>query len=133
MKKFVLPLLLIASMLAVGAAEAKKSQPHQSSDRQINWSKELDLSKEQKAQVKEIYNQSHEKVKSLMQQIDTLHREIANIRKEDEAKIRSLLTEKQQIKFDKAQARLNKGNPEFERDENGKKPSRKRMRQYGGF
>lgn len=133
MKKFILPLLLIAGMLAVGAAEAKKSQPHQSSDRQINWSKELDLSKEQKAQVKEIYNQSHEKVKSLMQQIDTLHREIANIRKEDETKIRNLLTEKQQIKFDKAQARLNKENPEFERDENGKKPSRKRMRQYGGF
>ena len=133
MKKFILPLLLIAGMLAVGVAEAKKSQPHQSSDRQINWSKELDLSKEQKAQVKEIYNQSHEKVKSLMQQIDTLHREIANIRKEDETKIRSLLTEKQQIKFDKAQARLNKENPEFERDENGKKPSRKRMRQYGGF
>ena len=133
MKKLILPLLLIAGMLAVGAAEAKKSQPQQSSDRQINWSKELDLNKEQKAQVKEIYNQSHEKVKSLMQQIDTLHREIANIRKEDEAKIRSLLTEKQQIKFDKVQARLNKGNPEFERDENGKKPSRKRMRQYGGF
>ena len=68
-----------------------------------------------------------------MQQIDTLHREIANIRQNDDEQIRTLLNEKQQVKFDKVQARLNKGNPEFEKDKNGKKPSRKRMRNYGGI
>ena len=74
-----------------------------------------------------------EKIKSLMQQIDTLHREIANIHKEDDAKVRMLLNEKQQIKFDKIQARKNKGNPDFEKAADGKKPSRKRMRNYGGI
>ena len=68
-----------------------------------------------------------------MQQIDTLHREIANIHKEDDAKVRMLLNEKQQIKFDKIQARKNKGNPDFEKAADGKKPSRKRMRNYGGI
>lgn len=128
MNKYVLVLILGAAAFCVGSAEAKKSQTEQ----QINWNKELDLSKEQQAQVKEIYNQSHEKIKSLMTQIDTLHREIANIHKEDEAKIRTLLNEKQQIKFDKVQMRMNKNNPEY-KDKNGKKPSRKRMRNYGGL
>lgn len=131
MNKYFLAPILAVCLFAAGIAEAKKSSV--ASDRPINWNKELDLSKEQKVQVKEIYDQSHEKIKSLMQQIDTLHREIANIHKEDDAKIRTLLNAKQQIKFDKVQARENKGNPEFEKSANGKKPSRKRMRNYGGI
>lgn len=131
MNKYFLAPILAVCLFAAGIAEAKKSSV--ASDRPINWNKELDLSKEQKVQVKEIYDQSHEKIKSLMQQIDTLHREIANIHKEDDAKIRTLLNAKQQIKFDKVQARENKGNPEFEKAANGKKPSRKRMRNYGGI
>ena len=54
------------------------------------------------------------------------------MRQEDEAKIRTLLNEKQQIKFDKLQMRLNRNNPEY-KGKNGKKPSRKRMRNYGGL
>ena len=131
MNKYFLAPILAVCLFAAGITEAKKSSA--ASDRPINWNKELDLSKEQKVQVKEIYDQSHEKIKSLMQQIDTLHREIANIYKEDDAKIRTLLNAKQQIKFDKVQARENKGNPEFEKAANGKKPSRKRMRNYGGI
>ncbi len=129
MNKYFIAAVLTVCLFSCGAAEAKNF----TSDRPINWSKELDLSKEQKVQLKEIYDQSHEKIKSLMQQIDTLHREIANIHKEDDAKVRMLLNEKQQIKFDKVQARKNKGNPDFEKAADGKKPSRKRMRNYGGI
>ena len=130
MNKYFIAAVLAVCLFSCRAAEAKKSL---AADRPINWSKELDLSKEQKVQLKEIYDQSHEKIKSLMQQIDTLHREIANIHKEDDAKVRMLLNEKQQIKFDKIQARKNKGNPDFEKAADGKKPSRKRMRNYGGI
>ena len=131
MKKYILLLIAVSGiMLAYSVLDKKRAE---FSDNRINWSKELDLNKAQQAKVKEIYTQSHEKIKSLMQQIDTLHREIANIRQNDDEQIRTLLNEKQQVKFDKVQARLNKGNPEFEKDKNGKKPSRKRMRNYGGI
>lgn len=131
MKKYILLLIAVSGIMLAASALAKKRTEF--SDNRINWSKELDLNKAQQAKVKEIYSQSHEKIKSLMQQIDTLHREIANIRQNDDEQIRTLLNEKQQVKFDKVQARLNKGNPEFEKDKNGKKPSRKRMRNYGGI
>lgn len=131
MKKYILLLIAVSGIMLADSALAKKRTEF--SDNRINWSKELDLNKAQQAKVKEIYSQSHEKIKSLMQQIDTLHREIANIRQNDDEQIRTLLNEKQQVKFDKVQARLNKGNPEFEKDKNGKKPSRKRMRNYGGI
>lgn len=131
MKKYILLLIAVSGIMLADSALAKKRTEF--SDNRINWSKELDLNKAQQAKVKEIYAQSHEKIKSLMQQIDTLHREIANIRQNDDEQIRTLLNEKQQVKFDKVQARLNKGNSEFEKDKNGKKPSRKRMRNYGGI
>ena len=131
MKKYILLLIAVSGIMLADSVLAKKRDEF--SDNRINWSKELDLNKAQQAKVKEIYTQSHEKIKSLMQQIDTLHREIANIRQNDDEQIRTLLNEKQQVKFDKVQARLNKGNPEFEKDKNGKKPSRKRMRNYGGI
>lgn len=131
MKKYILLLIAVSGIMLADSVLAKKRTEF--SDNRINWSKELDLNKAQQAKVKEIYSQSHEKIKSLMQQIDTLHREIANIRQNDDEQIRTLLNEKQQVKFDKVQARLNKGNPEFEKDKNGKKPSRKRMRNYGGI
>lgn len=131
MKKYILLLIAVSGIMLADSALAKKRTEF--SDNRINWSKELDLNKAQQAKVKEIYTKSHEKIKSLMQQIDTLHREIANIRQNDDEQIRTLLNEKQQVKFDKVQARLNKGNPEFEKDKNGKKPSRKRMRNYGGI
>lgn len=131
MKKYILLLIAVSGIMLADSVLAKKRAEF--SDNRINWSKELDLNKAQQAKVKEIYTQSHEKIKSLMQQIDTLHREIANIRQNDDEQIRTLLNEKQQVKFDKVQARLNKGNPEFEKDKNGKKPSRKRMRNYGGI
>ena len=131
MKKYILLLIAVSGIMLSDSVLAKKRAEF--SDNRINWSKELDLNKAQQAKVKEIYTQSHEKIKSLMQQIDTLHREIANIRQNDDEQIRTLLNEKQQVKFDKVQARLNKGNPEFEKDKNGKKPYRKRMRNYGGI
>ena len=131
MKKYILLLIAVSGIMLADSVLAKKRAEF--SDNRINWSKELDLNKAQQAKVKEIYTQSHEKIKSLMQQIDTMHREIANIRQNDDEQIRTLLNEKQQVKFDKVQARLNKGNPEFEKDKNGKKPSRKRMRNYGGI
>ena len=109
MHKYIVLLIFAIVIFSFGNAEARKAQ----ADQQINWKKELDLNKEQQAQVKEIYNQSHDKIKSLMTQIDTLHQEIANVRQEDEAKIRTLLNEKQQIKFDKLQMRLNRNNPEY--------------------
>lgn len=128
MHKYIILLIFATVFFSFSSVEARKAQI----DQQINWNKELDLNKNQQAQVKEIYNQSHDKIKSLMAQIDTLHREIVNVRQEDEAKIRALLNEKQQIKFDKLQMRLNRNNPEY-KDKNGKKPSRKRMRNYGGL
>ena len=111
MKKYILLLIAVSGIMLADSVLAKKRAEF--SDNRINWSKELDLNKAQQAKVKEIYTQSHEKIKSLMQQIDTLHREIANIRQNDDEQIRTLLNEKQQVKFDKVQARLNKGNPEF--------------------
>ena len=103
-----LVLLLFLGMLFSHAVEAKKTQLP--AERQVNWSEELKLNKEQKAQVAEIYNQSHEKIKSMMEQIDVLHHEIANVRNEDDDKIRALLDEKQQVKFDKIKVRMNKKN-----------------------
>lgn len=61
-----------------------------------------------KKQVDEIDAQSHEKILSLMQQIETIHQEIAAIKKDDEQKIREILQEKQQIKFDKIREQFNK-------------------------
>lgn len=133
MKKYILPFILTAVILSTSTVNAKK--PNLTPEKTVDWADELNLSKEQQAQMHEIYNQSHEKIKSMMQQIDTLHREIACIKNEDDTKIRGILTEKQQVKFDKIKVRMNKDKPEFNGHDgsNGKKPSRKRMRQYGGL
>ena len=121
-------LILIACgvCLLLNMAEAKPRRP----EKPIDWKSELDLSVAQKAQVDEIYAQSRDKVKSLIQQIDSLHQEIAETRESDDLKIRTLLNEKQQIKFDKIKARIQKSQGGEEREKGEKKPSRKRMRQY---
>ncbi len=130
MSKNLLILLLFLGIFFSKAVMAKKT--YSPAEQQVNWSEELKLSKEQKIKVAEIYEQSHQKIKSLMEQINVLHREIANVHNEDNDKIRALLDEKQQVKFDKIKIRMNKNNPEAN-EKGGKKPSRKRMRQYGGF
>ncbi len=128
MNKFALLLAVVIGVIFAETAEAQKN--NKLTDRPIDWVSELKLSKEQKLQVREIYKQSHEHIKSLRQQINTLHREIADIHEKDDEKIRLLLTEKQQKKFDKLKERQDRQKPELEQ-KNSKKSSFGKMRQYG--
>lgn len=128
MKIKLLTVLLIC-LLAAGAAAARRQKI--SAEPETDWSKELDLDEAQNAQLKAIYEESHDKVLSMIQQIETLHKEIADIKENNEVKLREILTEKQKIKFDKIKMRQQKaesGNSERWKGKN--KPSRKRMRQY---
>lgn len=129
MNKFMFLSVVTIGVIFALTAEAQKN--NKLADRPIDWSSELKLSKEQKMQVREIYKQSHEHIKSLRQQINTLHREIAEVHESDDEKIRLLLTEKQQKKFDKLKERQNKQKPEFEQKNSSKKSSFGKMRQYG--
>ena len=124
--KIISTLLIILSITAYNqSAEAKRF-----SQNNIEWGEELDLSKNERTHVDAIKAQSHEQILSLMKQIETLNKEIAQINEQDEIKIRDSLNEKQKIKFDKIKNRMNKNNPEKKHDKGKNKPSRKRMRQY---
>ena len=71
MRRSLLLLLLALGVCLSEVAEARKTNLPE--ERQVNWNEELKLSKEQKAQVAEIYSQSHEKIKSMMKHIYLLH------------------------------------------------------------
>ena len=92
-----------------------------------DWSKEIDLTKEQKIQVQQIYDNNQSQIEELIGQIKTAQQKIADIYKEEDAAIRNILDEQQQIKFDKIMIKHRKMRGE---KVEGKKPSRKRMRQY---
>lgn len=128
MKIKILTLILICLLTAETAAARSKKI---SAEPETDWSKELDLDETQDAQLKEIYAASHDKVLSMIRQIDALHKEIADIKENNETKLREILTEKQKIKFDKIKMRQQKSESgSSERWKGKNKPSRKRMRQY---
>lgn len=93
----------------------------------IDWIKKLKLSKEQIEQVQNIYDESQPDIQALQKQIQQAHKKISEIYKQDDLKIRDILTEQQQIKFDKEQRMMlqRKGiKPK------GERPSRKKMPQF---
>lgn len=122
MKKFLLGLMFVTF---IGSANAKNLGPRDT----VDWSDELDLEGTQKIQVDEIKEQSHKKILAITKQIDVLRDEIVKIHEDDAQKVRLLLNEKQQIKFDKIQSRRKKMLG-IKPKEGEKKPSRKRMRQF---
>lgn len=73
-----------------------------------DWARQLKLSDEQKKQLDAIYAESRPQIQAIMQQIETLHQQMQNIRQADEQKIRTILSEKQLAKFEKIQGRMNK-------------------------
>ena len=96
---------------------------HQRTD----WDKILRLTKQQKAEVDTIYNESAPKIAELKTMIHEAHRQIGEIYKEDDLKIREILDEQQRVKFDKYQylrAKRTGNRPE------GERPSRKKMSVY---
>jgi NhaP-type Na+/H+ and K+/H+ antiporter len=98
--------------------------------KQIDWIDELNLKDVQAAKVKAIREKSNTQIKSRLIQIDAIRKEMNDIHNQENAEIRTLLDEQQRIKFDKHLDRLNKNNNVYDTYTNGKKPSRKRMRQY---
>ncbi|MBR1841387.1 MAG: hypothetical protein IJ778_04575 [Alphaproteobacteria bacterium] len=93
----------------------------------IDWDKILKLNKQQEAEINAIYNESAPKIAELRSQIHEAHRQIGEIYKEDDQKIREILDEQQRIKFDKYQylhAKRAGRKPE------GERPSRKKMSGY---
>ena len=93
----------------------------------INWIKKLSLSNEQAQQVQNIYTESQPSIDELQKQIQQAHRKIAEIYKQDDMKIREILTEQQQIKFDKEQRNMLQRQGQ---KPEGPRPSRKRMPQF---
>ncbi|MBQ8672152.1 MAG: hypothetical protein IJ525_06500 [Alphaproteobacteria bacterium] len=92
-----------------------------------DWSKEIDLSKEQKMLVQQIYERNQPQLDELVSQIKALQQKVKEIHHTEDLEIRGILDEQQQIKFDKYMWQNKKkdgGKTE------GKKPSRKRMRKY---
>lgn len=96
---------------------------HQRTD----WDKVLRLSKQQKAEVDTIYNESAPKIAELKNRIHEAHRQIGEIYKKDDLKIREILDEQQRVKFDKYQyLRAKRAGKKPE----GERPSRKKMSAY---
>ena len=77
--------------------EMKQPQP--------NWTKMLKLDEQQQAQLETIRAESQPQIQAIMQQIETLHQQMANIRSDDEQKLRAILNEKQLAKFEKLKTR----------------------------
>ena len=92
-----------------------------------DWSKELGLTKEQQFQVQQIYDNDQPQIEELIEQMKNAQQKIADIYKAEDVAIRNILNEQQQIKFDKIVIKHKKMRGE---KVEGKKPSRKRMRQY---
>ena len=95
--------------------------------RRVKWSDEINLSKEQKHALAEIYKQNDRKLAALMADMEQQMQQIREIYENENGKVRMLLDEKQQIKYDKYMLRLQKSRGE---KVDGKKPSRKRMHVY---
>ena len=93
----------------------------------INWIKKLSLTNEQAQQVQNIYAESQSDIEQLQKQIEQAHKKIVEIYKQDDLKIREILTEQQQIKFDKEQRKMQQ-HQGLKPD--GPRPSRKRMPQF---
>ena len=77
-------------------------------DPRQDWAKLLKLDDAQKAQFDAIQSASRPQIEAIRQQIATLQQQIDNIRADDEKKLQAILTENQQIKFDKIKARIAK-------------------------
>ncbi|MBQ8481570.1 MAG: hypothetical protein IJ532_03465 [Alphaproteobacteria bacterium] len=89
-----------------------------------NWDKELRLNDQQKIYLKKIFREENAKVDEQIKAIKSAYAEIEKIHRQDDEKIKSLLTPQQQAKFDtiKYKEQKSKGiKPK------GDKPSRKRM------
>lgn len=123
-----------SQVTGMGAKHKQVTQPTNQSPklptkhlRRIDWVDKLDLSKAQEAQVQEIYKSSQPEVDNLILQMHQLHQKVAEIYKEDDLKIRKILDEQQQIKFDKEQRKMQKRRGDRT---TMPKPSRKRMPQF---
>lgn len=93
----------------------------------VNWDERLNLDDAQKLYLKKILEESKKQVDSQMEIIRHAHDKIDEIHRSDDEKIRAILNPKQKVKFDRIKYEMQKssgGKPQ------GKKPSRKRMRQY---
>lgn len=93
----------------------------------INWNNELKLNDIQKIYYKKILQESRKQTDEQVKTINNAHKEIDKIYKDENIKIRQILTPQQQIKFDRALYRWKKAHGA---KDPGNKPSLKRMRQY---
>lgn len=75
---------------------------------QMDWVKKLHLNDMQVQQWQKIRTESAPKRKELMQRIQHLHRELADLQKADEEKLKLLLNENQLNKYNRQQERLEK-------------------------
>lgn len=112
MKKILLVALLICLPLVCFAADKISEAPQHNKkffpemrQPKPDWAKLLKLDDAQKEQFEAIKAKSRPQTEALMTQIETLHRQMAEIRTEDEKQLRAILNEKQLAKFDKFKAR----------------------------
>ena len=107
--------------------DAKIKQLFKQHKPRINWSKELDLDKEQKVLVEKIYDNNEPRIDDLINQIKIAQEKIKEIYQKEDEEISQILNESQKFKFDKIIRRNKiKSGEKVE----GEKPSRKRMRLF---
>ena len=80
--------------------------------KRISWEKKLSLTPMQIQQLQKIYDDSQPSIEELQQQIYQAHKKIDEIYQEENQKIRDILTEKQQQKFDKELVRYKRNRGE---------------------
>lgn len=74
----------------------------------VDWAKKLKMSEEQKVELQKIYAESKPQTQELMQQIEAAHQKLKELHNEEDKKIRKILNEKQQAKFDKYKKLMSK-------------------------
>lgn len=90
----------------------------------INWDEKLRLNDGQKIHLKKIMKEEKTKVDEQMKIIRSAYSEIEKIQKQDDEKIRNILTPQQQTKFDTIKYKEKKSQGIKPKED---KPSRKRM------
>ncbi len=88
----------------------------------VDWAKKLKMSEAQKEELQKIYAESKMETLELMQQIETAHQKLKELRDEENKKIRKILDEKQQVKFDRYKKLMAKyeGQPKPKKDKEKK-------------
>lgn len=90
----------------------------------INWNEKLHLNDGQKIHLKKIMNEERAKVAEQIKIIRSAYSEIEKIQKQDDEKIRNILTPQQQTKFDTIKYKEKKSQGIKPKED---KPSRKRI------